>query len=28
VALYAAHNEATDGSLLAPAEYLVSVVAR
>jgi SAM-dependent methyltransferase len=28
VALYSAHNEATDGTLCAPAEYLLTVVAR
>jgi SAM-dependent methyltransferase len=28
VALYSAHNEATDGTLYAPAEYLLTVVAR
>jgi SAM-dependent methyltransferase len=28
VALYSAHNEATDGTLRAPAEYLLTVVAR
>ena len=28
VALYSAHNEATDGTLHAPAEYLLTIVAR